>query len=107
MLLLRIELPKDLVMMSQAKPGSETELMLSGHGLTTAEITYRLPDFRSVLQIFVWQDYDLAPEFPKLKGFLDYWERELEGPLHSVRYVHRKLIKPGEWRKVDGEFLLN
>lgn len=85
----------------------EVELMLQGHGLTTAEITYRMPDFRSMLQIFTWQDYDLAPEFPKLTKFLDFWQDKLDGPLHSVRYSHQKLIRPGEWRKVDGEFLLN
>jgi len=85
----------------------ETELMLSGHGLTTAEITYRMPDFRHVLQTFVWQDYDLGPKFPKLRGFLEFWEEKLDGPLHSVRYCHQQLIRPGEWRKVDGEFLIN
>lgn len=28
---------------------SETELMLAGYGLTTAEFFYRMPDFQSVL----------------------------------------------------------
>ncbi len=86
---------------------SETELMLSGHGLTTAEILYRMPDYRSVLQSFTWQDYDQAPGFPRLRAFLDFWAERLDGPLHSVRYCHQKLIAPGEWRKVDGEFRLN
>ena len=39
---------------------NETELMLKGYGLTTAEVLYRLPDYPSVLNTFVWQDYDLA-----------------------------------------------
>ncbi|MGB0499419.1 MAG: usg protein [Rubricella sp.] len=86
---------------------SETELMLAGHGLLTAQILYRMPDAPSLLQTYLWQEYDLAPEFGKLRGFLDFWERELEGPLHSVRYTHRTLIRPGEWRKVDGEFTLH
>ncbi|WP_118137218.1 usg protein [Oceanicella sp. SM1341] len=86
---------------------SETELMLSGHGLTTAQIYYRMPDCQSLLQTFVWQEYDLAPKFPRLRKFLDFWRDELEGPLHSVVYSHCRLIRPGEWRKVDGEFLLN
>ncbi len=86
---------------------SETELMLQGHGLITAEILYRMPDYQSMLQVFTWQDYDTAPKFPKLMRFLDFWQSKLEGPLHSVRYTHQQLIKPGEWRKVDGEFLVN
>ena len=53
---------------------------LEGYALATAEITYRLPDAHSLLQTFVWQDYDLAPKFPELRKFLDFWSRELEGP---------------------------
>jgi uncharacterized protein Usg len=86
---------------------SEMELMLKGYGLTTAEILYRLPDHPSVLQTYLWQDYDLAPKFPVLHGFLEFWRSKLEGPLHSIRYTHRKLISPSEWRKVDGEILLH
>ena len=85
---------------------TDFELLLDGHGLTTAEILYHMPDYQSVLQSFVWQLYDTAPEFPKLYRFLDFWETELDGALHSVRFTHQLLIKPGEWRKVDGEILL-
>jgi uncharacterized protein Usg len=77
-------------------------LQLEGYGLTTAEIHYRLPDHPALLQLYVWQDYDLAPAFPTLQGFLDHWQRELEGALHSVRVAHRRLIHPSEWRAVDG-----
>ncbi|WP_112320529.1 usg protein [Oceanibium sediminis] len=86
---------------------ADTEAMLAGHGLITAEILYRMPDARALLQSFTWQNYDIAPEFPKLKAFIDFWRSELDGPLHSVRYTHQHLIRPGEWRKVDGEYLLN
>ena len=45
---------------------SDTELMLKGYGLTTAEFFYRMPDYTSVLNTFVWQDYDIAPDHPRL-----------------------------------------
>lgn len=83
---------------------TETELMLSGYGLTTAEMFYGMPDHPSVLNSFIWQDYDLAPDHTRLLSFIDYWRYEIEGPLHSVRFVHRKLISAGEWRQVVGEF---
>ncbi len=82
---------------------SELELMLDGYGLTTAEILYRMPDYQSVLNSFVWQEYDLAPDYPKLFKFIEFWQEKIEGPLHSVRFCHRKLIAPGEWRNVTGE----
>ncbi|AUR03567.1 protein Usg [Phaeobacter inhibens] len=80
----------------------ETELMLKGYGLTTAEMTYHMPDYTHVLNTFVWQEYDLAPDHPRLFEFIEYWQREIEGPLHSVRFTHRKMISPCEWRNVKG-----
>ncbi len=83
---------------------SETELMMKGYGLTTAEMFYHMPDHPHVLNTFIWQEYDLAPDYDRLLTFIDFWKSELDGPLHSVRFVHRKMIRPGEWRNVTGEF---
>jgi uncharacterized protein Usg len=80
---------------------------LEGYSLTTAEILYRLPDHPALLQSYVWQDYDLAPQFPVLMRFLTFWREKLEGPLHSVRVAHCQLIKAAEIRALGGEFLLN
>ncbi len=85
----------------------ETELLLKGYGLTTAEFFYRMPDYLNVLNSFVWQEYDLAPDHPRLFEFVEFWNREIEGPLHSVRFTHRKMLAAGEWRQVDGEFKLH
>jgi uncharacterized protein Usg len=74
---------------------------LDGYGLTTAEIHYHRPDAPSLLQLFVWQEYDLAPDFPVLFDFLDHWQREIEGALHSVRIAHGHLVRPAEWRAAD------
>jgi uncharacterized protein Usg len=78
-----------------------------GYGLTTAQILYRLPDYPTFLQSYVWQEYDLFPKFPVLTKFLDFWRRELEGPLFSITVAHARLIKPSEFRSVNGEFYLN
>lgn len=80
---------------------------LAGYSLATAEITYHLPDARSLLQTFIWQQYDLAPRFPELHKFLDFWTRELDGPLHSVRLAHATLLRPTEVRIVDEELHLH
>ncbi|KIN79542.1 usg protein [Sulfitobacter mediterraneus] len=86
---------------------SETELMLKGYGLTTAEIFYRMPDYTHVLNSYIWQDYDLAPDHEKLFAFVEFWQSEIEGKLHSLRFTHRKLIGPGEWQNQVGEFTLH
>ena len=80
---------------------------LNGYGLTTAQILYRRPDHPWLLQTYVWQEYDLFPQFPQLQGFLQFWQRSLDGVLHSVTVAHCKLIKPAEIRPVEGEFRLH
>ncbi len=91
----------------EAKVSEDFLRQLAGYGLATAEILYRMPDHPRLLQTYIWQDYDIAPNFPTLLKFLNFWTQKLEGPLHSVRVGHSKLIKPAEFRTVDGEFRLN
>jgi uncharacterized protein Usg len=80
---------------------------LQGYGLTTARIFYRRPDHPWLLQTYVWQQYDVWPEFPVLQEFLAFWRENLEGPLHSVTVAHSKLIRPAEIRTVDGVLRLH
>lgn len=80
---------------------------LAGYRLTTAEITYRRPDYPSLFQEFIWQDLDVAPDFPVLRRFLDFWERNLDGPLHLVRVASAQLVHPAEFRWIGGDLRLN
>jgi uncharacterized protein Usg len=67
-------------------PGSN--LWICERRLTTAAILYHLPDHPDLLQSYLWQDYDLVPDLPVLRKFLRFWERELDGKLHSVRIAY-------------------
>jgi uncharacterized protein Usg len=89
------------------KASSDFIKQLAGYGLATARILYHLPDHPRLLQTYIWQDYDLAPDFPILIKFLAFWREKLDGPLHSVVVGHSKLIKPAEIKTLDGEFWLH
>lgn len=80
---------------------------LRGYRLTTAEILYRLPDHPHVLQSFVWQHLDMAPDYPVLRRFLDFWTRSIDGKLHSVKVAHAPVITPGELRHAQVSFQLH
>lgn len=77
---------------------NDFEKMLNHYRLTTANILYHLPDHPMLLQSYLWQEYDLAPQFPELHKFLAFWERELEGRLHSVQVASCELIRPDSFR---------
>ena len=83
------------------------EERLSGFTLTTAEIFYHLPDHPNLLQSYIWQGLDRAPEFPVLNRFLDFWRRELDGPLHSVRIGTTDGLEPPEVRVADHGYTLH
>jgi uncharacterized protein Usg len=86
---------------------NEFAAQLQGYSLTTAEILYRMPDHPGLIQSFVWQDYDLHPRFPRLRNFLEFWSRNLDGKLFKVRVAHTRLIRPSEFRLVEGELRLH
>jgi uncharacterized protein Usg len=82
-------------------------LQLQGYRLTTAEILYRLPDHPALLQSFIWQKFDLAPEFPELRKFLEFWSRNIEGKLHSVNVKQSSRTAPNRVRHVKHELALH
>lgn len=74
------------------------ELQLRGYRLTTAEIIYRLPDHPGLVQSFIWQKFDLAPDFPELRKFLEFWSLNIEGRLHSVNVKQSSRTVPNRLR---------
>ena len=82
-------------------------LQLRDYRLTTAEILYHMPDHPDLLQTSIWQALDLAPRFPELHKFLTFWQRNLDGKLHSVRIGHSEIIKPPQVRMAATQLILH
>ncbi len=81
-------------------------IQLKDYRLTTAQILYHLPDHPALLQTYLWQEYDIAPVFPELKKFLEFWSKRIDGRLHSVYVASQKIITPGDARFYDAEITL-
>jgi uncharacterized protein Usg len=71
-------------------------VQLTGRRLTTAEVLYYMPAHPALLQSFLWQTLDLAPDFPRIHQFLDYWRREIDAVIHSVNVAGVELIAPAQ-----------
>jgi uncharacterized protein Usg len=82
-------------------------MQLKGYRLTTAEILYRLPDAPALLQSYIWQNYDLSPDFPRLREFLDFWQRNLDGPLYSVKVTSSEVIGGRKYHHHQHSFALH
>ena len=77
-----------------------TDLIVKDYRLTTAEILYHLPDHPNLLQSYIWQKMDIAPKYPALHKFLDFWDENLDGAIHSVRVANREIASRRALRNV-------
>ena len=82
-------------------------MTVTDYRLLTAEILYHMPDHPSLLQTYVWQQLDIAPDFPELHSFLEYWQRHLEGKLHSVCIADVKLVSPQDYQYFSNGFTVH
>jgi uncharacterized protein Usg len=73
-------------------------VQLTGRRLTTAEVLYYIPAHPSLIQSFLWQTLDQAPDFPRVHRFLEFWRREIDAVIHSVSIGGVDLIKPAPLR---------
>ena len=85
---------------------NDFQKQLKNYRLTTAEILYHLPDYPEFLQSYIWQEYDIAPKFPELYKFLSFWEKNIEGRIHSVQMASKKIISPGAYEYHGAEYTL-
>jgi uncharacterized protein Usg len=87
--------------------GGEFRERLNGATLLTAEVLYYMPDHPSLLQAFMWQTLDVAPKYPRLEKFLDFWRREIDAVIHSVRVAHGQPLDVPQWRNARGIITMN
>ena len=79
----------------------EMALRLNGWRLATAEVLYYLPDHPSLLQSFTWQTLDLAPNYPRIHRFLNFWRREIDAVIHSVQLATGETLAPAKVRSAS------
>jgi uncharacterized protein Usg len=71
---------------------------IQGRRLTTTEVLYYMPKHPVLLQSFTWQTLDLAPDFPRVHQFLEFWRREIDAVIHSVSINCVGLVGPAKVR---------
>jgi uncharacterized protein Usg len=100
-------LPETLRGAAEQKDTDRMLIRVKDYRLTTAEILYHIPDHPAVLQSYIWQDMDIAPQYPALRKFLNFWQREIEGRLHSVRVGTSKLTRASAVRHAGAMLTLH
>ena len=93
-------------------PDPDLVRQLEGWRQTTAEILYRMPDQRSLVQTYIWQELDQwhgdpRQAFPRLRRFCAWWNANLDGPILQVRIGSLPVIGAAELRSIGSEFRLH
>jgi uncharacterized protein Usg len=78
------------------------EKLVKGYSLVTVDVLYWLPNYRSLVQEFKWQAYDLKPKYPRIDQFLDFWRREIDARIKEVTICDAGIFIPKIYRNLDG-----
>jgi len=72
--------------------------------VATVQVVYYIPDYLHIVNEFMWQTEDQVPEFPRITKFLDYRDKNIDGPIKEV-FIYDQ--GESEVRMVDRRFKMN
>ena len=52
--------------------------------IVTLSVLYWMPDYKHILQEFIWQTGDVRPEYPRVHRFLNYWHDNIEAVISEI-----------------------
>ena len=64
-------------------------------------VYYWMPDYNNILQEFMWQLNDVAPEYPRVHRFLNHWHDNIEAVIETVEVSHGRTKKVGARQRVQ------
>ena len=80
------------------------EIILKKWTVASVQVVYYIPDYMNLVNEFIWQTEDQLPEYPRITRFLDYWDKNIDGPIKEVYiYDHEE----AEVRHVDRKYKIN
>lgn len=70
--------------------------------LVSLRVYYYMPDYRDLIQEFMWQTMDIKPKYPRVNKFLNYWKENIEAVIADVEMA--EMDKKPKYRSVDDIF---
>ena len=56
--------------------------------IVTISIFYYRPDATYLVNEFVWQTFDIVPEYPRIRKFLDHWRTDVQARIQEIYLLH-------------------
>lgn len=77
-------------------------MLLNRKVLVSLRVYYYMPDYRDLIQEFMWQTMDIKPKYPRVNKFLNYWKENIEAVIADVEMT--EMDKKPKYRSVDDIF---
>lgn len=80
------------------------EIIIKKWTVASVQVVYYIPDYMNLVNEFIWQTEDQLPEYPRITRFLDYWDKNIDGPIKEVYIYDHEEAKV---RHVDRKYKIN
>ena len=70
--------------------------------LVSLRIFYYMPDYRDIIQEFMWQTEDYKPRYPRVNKFLNHWKENIDAVIADVEMA--EIQRKPKYRSVDDIF---
>ena len=80
------------------------QLILKKWTVASVQVVYYIPDYMNLVNEFIWQTEDQLPEYQRITRFLDYWDKNIDGPIKEVYIYDHEEAKV---RHVDRKYKIN
>ena len=80
------------------------EIILRKWTVASVQVVYYIPDYMNLVNEFIWQTEDQLPEYPRITRFLDYWDKNFDGPIKEVYIYDHEEAKV---KHVDRKYKIN
>lgn len=81
-----------------------TEIIIKKWTVASVQVVYYIPDYLHLVNEFVWQTEDQIPDYPRIETFLEYWDKNIDGPIKEVYIYDHGISKV---RHVDRRYKFN
>lgn len=70
--------------------------------LVSLRVYYYMPDYRDIIQEFMWQTMDIKPKYPRVNKFLNYWKENIEAVIADIEMIETE--KMSKYKSVEDIF---
>jgi len=77
-------------------------MLLNRKVLVSLRVYYYMPDYRDLIQEFMWQTMDIKPKYPRVNKFLNYWKENIEAVIADIEMI--EIEKISKYKSVEDIF---